>query len=88
MTGPEDEPGINGGLLQRPIPAPAVGQGTNAFVCTVGVGDDAQTRRRESPRPTDRNDEPGRAVDVTVTREPPHRATDESTGRHAGMSQP
>ena len=46
MTGPEDEPGINGGLLQRPIPAPAVGQGTNAFVCTVGVGDYDETERR------------------------------------------
>ena len=39
LTGPDDEPGINGGLLQRPVPAPPVGQGTNAFVCTVGVGD-------------------------------------------------
>ncbi len=31
------EPGINGGLLPRPCPAPAIGQGTNAFVCTVQV---------------------------------------------------
>ncbi len=31
------EPGINGGLLPRPCPAPANGQGTNAFVCTVQV---------------------------------------------------
>jgi predicted enzyme related to lactoylglutathione lyase len=46
VTGPEDEPGINGGLLQRPAPAPAVAQGTNAFVCTVGVGDYDETERR------------------------------------------
>jgi hypothetical protein len=39
VTGPEQEPGINGGLLQRPGPAPAPGQGANAFVCTVGVAD-------------------------------------------------
>jgi predicted enzyme related to lactoylglutathione lyase len=35
VTGPEEEPGINGGLLQRPVPAP--GGASNAFVCTVGV---------------------------------------------------
>lgn len=39
VTGPDDEPGINGGLLPRPVPAPAPQQGTNAFVCTVGVED-------------------------------------------------
>jgi predicted enzyme related to lactoylglutathione lyase len=39
MTGPKDtkEPGINGGLLKRPCPAPAPQQGTNAFVCTLQV---------------------------------------------------
>jgi predicted enzyme related to lactoylglutathione lyase len=46
VTGPEDEPGINGGLLQRPAAAPAPEQGTNAFVCTVGVGDYDETERR------------------------------------------
>ena len=46
LTGPEYEPGINGGQLQRPAPAPAVGQGTNAFVCTVGVGNYDETERR------------------------------------------
>lgn len=45
-TGPEGEPGINGGLLQRPAPAPAVGQGTNAYVCTVGVADYDETERK------------------------------------------
>lgn len=45
-TGPESEPGINGGLLPRSQPAPAPGQGANSFVCTVLVGDyDAVDRR-------------------------------------------
>lgn len=41
MTAPKDstEPGINGGLLKRPCPAPALEQGTNAYVCTVQVED-------------------------------------------------
>ena len=46
VTGPEDEPGINGGLLQRPAPAPSTQHGTNAFVCTVGVGDYDGAERR------------------------------------------
>ena len=39
MTAPKESKdlGINGGLLKRPCPAPAMGQGTNAFVCTVQV---------------------------------------------------
>ena len=39
MTGAKDskEPGINGGLLKRPCPAPAPAQGSNAFVCTMQV---------------------------------------------------
>jgi predicted enzyme related to lactoylglutathione lyase len=36
-TGPDNQPGINGGLLQRPCPAAAGAQGVTAFVCTVGV---------------------------------------------------
>jgi predicted enzyme related to lactoylglutathione lyase len=44
VTGPEDEPGINGGLLTRP--APAMGQGTNGFVCTMGIGAYDETERR------------------------------------------
>jgi len=36
-TGPEDEPGINGGLLRRPVAGPAGGPVINAFVCTVQV---------------------------------------------------
>ena len=46
MTGPDDQMGINGGLLQRPAPAPSPQQGTNAFVCTVGVEDYDATERR------------------------------------------
>lgn len=39
LTAPMDskEPGINGGLLKRPCPAPKPEQGTNAFVCTIQV---------------------------------------------------
>lgn len=39
VTGPDEEPGINGGLLPRPAPAGGPGTGTNAFVCTVQVDD-------------------------------------------------
>lgn len=45
-TGSDDEPGINGGLLQRPAAAPAPQQGTNAFVCTMTVADYDETERR------------------------------------------
>lgn len=45
-TGPEGAPGIDGGLLQRPAPAPAAGQGTNGFVCTVQVEDYDATEAR------------------------------------------
>ncbi|HLT46946.1 MAG TPA: hypothetical protein VK002_06930, partial [Rubricoccaceae bacterium] len=34
-TGPEDQPGIDGGLLQRQ--APLDGEGIAAYVCTVDV---------------------------------------------------
>lgn len=39
ITGEDGIPGINGGLLPRPVPSPGVGQGTNAFVCTIEVDD-------------------------------------------------
>ncbi len=39
ITGDDEQPGINGGLLQRPVAAPGPEQGTNAYVCTVGVED-------------------------------------------------
>ena len=39
VTGPDDQMGINGGLLQRTAPAPAPEQGANAFVCTMQVDD-------------------------------------------------
>lgn len=45
-TGPEDQPGINGGLLQRPAPTPGPGQGTNAYVCTMQVDDYDATEQR------------------------------------------
>lgn len=51
MTAPMDskEPGINGGLLRRPCPAPAEQKGTNCFVCTVQVEDfDATAQKIEA----------------------------------------
>lgn len=45
-TGPAEQPGINGGLLQRPAAAPGAGQGTNAFVCTMQVDDYDATEQR------------------------------------------
>ncbi|MFN8079068.1 MAG: VOC family protein [Kineosporiaceae bacterium] len=44
VTGPEDQLGINGGLLARP--APATSGGSNSFVCTMGVGDYDETEQR------------------------------------------
>ncbi|MDW7733631.1 MAG: VOC family protein [Methanolobus sp.] len=38
-TGPDDEPGINGGLLFRRGPAPVEGQAINSYVCTIDVAD-------------------------------------------------
>jgi uncharacterized protein len=37
MTGSQDEPGINGGILFRRGAEPANGQPINAYVCTIGV---------------------------------------------------
>lgn len=45
-TGPEDQPGINGGLLQRPAPTPGPEQGTNGYVCTMGIDDYDTTEKR------------------------------------------
>ncbi len=45
MTG-SGEPGIDGGLLQRPASPPAPEQGANAFVCTIGIADYDDTERR------------------------------------------
>jgi predicted enzyme related to lactoylglutathione lyase len=39
VTGPDAEPGINGGLVQRPVTKGAPSSGANAFVCTVQVDD-------------------------------------------------
>ena len=46
VTGPEEELGINGGLLERPAASPPAGQGTNAYVCTIAVDDYDATERR------------------------------------------
>ena len=45
VTGPEDQMGINGGLLARPAPV-TPGGGSNSFVCTMGVGDYDETEQR------------------------------------------
>lgn len=37
LTGPSDEPGINGGLMKRHGDGPAEGQPVNSYVCTVTV---------------------------------------------------
>jgi predicted enzyme related to lactoylglutathione lyase len=39
FTGEDDRPGINGGLVPREGPAPALGAAVNAFVVTVDVDD-------------------------------------------------
>ena len=46
VTGPEDTPGINGGLQPRHAPAPDVAQGANAAVLTMGVDDFDATATR------------------------------------------
>lgn len=37
MTGPEGQPGINGGIMKRMGAGPSPGQAVNAYVCTVDV---------------------------------------------------
>ena len=37
VTGPDDQPGINGGLVKRQGPAPLEMQSVNGSVCTVQV---------------------------------------------------
>ncbi|MDL0435533.1 MULTISPECIES: VOC family protein [unclassified Niallia] len=39
VTGTEEEPGINGALVQRQGSAPEGNQALNGFACTMGVGD-------------------------------------------------
>jgi predicted enzyme related to lactoylglutathione lyase len=46
IAGDEGEPGIDGGLLPRPVAAPPPQSGTNAYVCTVGVENFDETERR------------------------------------------
>jgi predicted enzyme related to lactoylglutathione lyase len=37
VTGPKEQPGINGGLIRRQGAAPADMQAVNAYVCTIDV---------------------------------------------------
>lgn len=39
VTGSDNEPGINGALMQRQSAPPETNQSLNAYVCTLGVGD-------------------------------------------------
>jgi uncharacterized protein len=39
VTGGEDEPGINGALMQRQSPPPEANQPLNGYACTMGVED-------------------------------------------------
>lgn len=46
VSGKDDERGIEGALMQRIGPGPAIGQSVNAFVCTLGVEDYDATERK------------------------------------------
>ncbi|RIW37387.1 VOC family protein [Bacillus salacetis] len=46
VTGGEDQPGINGALMQRQGPPPESGQPMNGYACTMGVGDYDSTEAR------------------------------------------
>lgn len=37
VNGDENEPGINGALMQRQSPPPEAGQALNEYACTMGV---------------------------------------------------
>ncbi|MGD6802031.1 VOC family protein [Rossellomorea aquimaris] len=39
VTGGEDQPGINGALMQRQGPPPEINQPMNGYACTMGVAD-------------------------------------------------
>ncbi|MCI5047729.1 MAG: VOC family protein [Aquisalinus sp.] len=45
-TGPDSEPGLNGGLMKRMGPGPVEGAAVNCYVCTLQVDDlDAYAKR-------------------------------------------
>ena len=44
ITGPDDQMGINGGMLERAVP-PA-GNAANAYVCTIAVADYDETHEK------------------------------------------
>ena len=48
VTGPDGQPGINGGLMRRHGPAPVEGQPVNSYVCTCDVPADRSHRRTAS----------------------------------------
>lgn len=46
VTGDENEPGINGALMQRQSAPPETNQSLNSFVCTMGVEDYDSTEKK------------------------------------------
>jgi len=48
-TGPDNQPGINGGLIRRRGDAPVDGAAVNAYVCTIDVPDiDSYIKKAEN----------------------------------------
>ena len=45
MTGGDDQPGIDGGMIRRVGPPPEEGAAVNAYPCTMGVDDIDATER-------------------------------------------
>jgi len=45
-TGPDNEPGVNGGIVFRQGPTPAEGQPVNAYFCTIGVSDLSESTKK------------------------------------------
>ncbi|MEI6293147.1 MAG: hypothetical protein WCP36_05665 [Methanomicrobiales archaeon] len=45
-TGPENEPGINGGIVFRQGPAPVEDQLINGYLCTISVSDLAESTKK------------------------------------------
>jgi hypothetical protein len=79
-TGPDGQPGINGGLLRRRGPAPAEGQPVNAYVLALPTAlADAAVRLLD--------DEPAEQVIVRLAErghQPPHQGAP-GEGVHAGQ---
>jgi predicted enzyme related to lactoylglutathione lyase len=49
-TGPKEQPGIDGGMLKRNGPPPAVDNPVSAFICTIDVPDIDETLSKATSR--------------------------------------